>query len=148
MKYKRYVKKLTPQELGYRNGRLRTGQYFYISKFAVGTFFERLDKYILNDKRLLTFNDLLRDGEVIKATYVFHNDKYALENGTRDEYRIYLNRNLAKHELHFQPNDIIVFEMLDDSSINLLHYNESSKNYTDLLKEIENSKTRGNHALS
>lgn len=147
MKYKKYVKKLTPQELGYRNGRLRNGQYFYISKSAVGSFFERLDKYILNDKRSLTFNDPLEQGKKIKATYVYHNDKYA-DNGTRDEYRIYLNRNLAKHELHFQPNDIVVFEMLNDSSINLQHYSESSDGYKDLLKEIENSKIRGNHSLS
>jgi hypothetical protein len=44
-----YIKKLTPQELGYRKGRLMTGGYFYISKSAVGNFFKELDKYVLND---------------------------------------------------------------------------------------------------
>ena len=93
-----YLKKLTTQELGYRKGRLMTGGYFYISKSAVGTFFKVLDKYVLNDFLRLDFNDPLEPGNTIQASYVYHNDKYSKENGTRNEYRIYHNRDIAKHE--------------------------------------------------
>ena len=104
-----YIKKLTTQELGYRKGRLMTGGYFYISKSAIGTFFKELDKYILNDYLRLDFNDPLEPENTIQASFVYHNDKYAIENGTRNEYRIYHNRDIATHELHFQPFEIVVF---------------------------------------
>jgi hypothetical protein len=74
-----YIKKLTPQELGYRKGRLMTGGYFYISKSAVGNFFKELDKYVLNDDLRLDFNDPLEPDGIIQATYVYHNDKFARE---------------------------------------------------------------------
>lgn len=147
MKYKKYIKKLTPQELGYRKGRLKTGGYFYVSKTAVGSFFEKLDKNTHNDSRNLTFNDPFKEGHTIKASYVYHNDLYALDNGTRNEYRIYLNRDLAKHELHFQPDDIIVFEWEDDGILTLSHYRVNDENYEELLHAIKINHARGNHAL-
>ena len=66
--YDVYLKKLTTQELGYRKGRLMTGGYFYISKYAIGTFFKELDKYTLNDFLRLDFNDPLEPGNIIQAS--------------------------------------------------------------------------------
>lgn len=147
MKYKQYLKKLTPQELGYRKGRLKTGQYFYISKLAIGTFFPELSKDILNDKIRLVFNDPLCDGEIIEATFVYHNDLYAIENGTRNEYRIYLNRDISKHDLHFEPSDIVKFQWLDDKILDLSHYKKGHKEYDYYLQIIKENFAKGNHAL-
>jgi len=147
VKYTKYIKKLTPQELGYRKGRLTTGGYFYISKSAVGNFFEVLDKSIHNDSRNLIFSDPLKKGHTIEASYVYHNDLYALENGTRNEYRIYLNRDLAKHELHFQPDDIVVFKREVDGHLTISHYKLGDEKYEELLEVINTNFTRGNHAL-
>jgi hypothetical protein len=147
MKYDVYIKKLTTQELGYRKGRLMTGGYFYISKSAIGTFFEELDKYIHNDFRTLVFNDPLEPEKLITASYVYHNDKYALENGTRNEYRIYHNRSIASHDLHFQPFEIVVFIKEPNGKYRLEHFTRLNKEYKLLEETIENSKIRGHHAL-
>ncbi|WP_339844746.1 hypothetical protein [uncultured Dokdonia sp.] len=142
-----YIKKLTTQELGYRRGRLMTGGYFYISKSAVGTFFKELDKFVLNDFLKLDFNDPLEPDNIMQASYVFHNDKYARENGTRNEYRIYHNRDIAKHELHFQPFEIVVFIKESVDNFRIEHFTPKDKKYKILLKTIEMSNIRGNHAL-
>jgi hypothetical protein len=142
-----YMKKLTPQELGYRKGYLHTGQYFYITKSAVGVIFEELSREILNDSRQLTFNDPLELGNVIHATYVFHNDKFCRDDGTRNEYRIYLNREIAKHDLHFEPEDIVVFIKLPNDSFELEHFKPRNRFYGVLREYILNSPLRGNHAL-
>ncbi|MBD0824442.1 DNA binding protein [Aestuariibaculum marinum] len=145
--YDVYIKKLTTQELGYRKGRLMTGGYFYISKSAVGSFFKELDKYVLNDFLRLDFNDPLEPGNIIQASYVYHNDKYAKENGTRNEYRIYHNRAIAKHQLHFQPYEIVVFIKDGDDNYRIEHYTRNDKAYRILENIIEDSKIRGQHAL-
>lgn len=145
--YDVYIKKLTTQELGYRKGRLMTGGYFYISKSAIGTFFKELDKYVLNDFLRLDFNDPLEPGNIIQASYVYHNDKFAVENGTRNEYRIYHNRGLATHNLHFQPFDIIVFHKIDKNQYRLEHFTRIDKEYSSLENIISESEIRGNHAL-
>jgi hypothetical protein len=145
--YDVYIKKLTTQELGYRKGRLMTGGYFYISKSAIGTFFKELDKYVLNDFLRLDFNDPLEDGNIMQASYVYHNDKFAVENGTRNEYRIYHNRGIATHNLHFQPFDIIVFHKIDESQYRLEHFTRNNEEYLILDKIILESKIRGNHSL-
>ncbi|MDM1353266.1 MULTISPECIES: hypothetical protein [Myroides] len=145
--YEVYIKKLTTQELGYRKGRLMTGGYFYISKSAIGTFFKELDKYIVNDFLNLSFNDPLEPENTIKATYVYHNDKYARENGTRNEYRIYHNRDIATHNLHFQPFEIVVFHRESENKYFLEHFTPRNKEYAILEDVIKNSKIRGDHAL-
>jgi hypothetical protein len=144
--YDIYIKKLTPQELGYRKGQLTTGGYFYISKAAVGTFFEKLSDTTHNDSLQLDFNDPFKEGEIINASYIYHNDLYALENGTRNEYRIYLNREIAKHELHFRPEDIIVF-LKDGNTFSIKHYKKSIELYETLDRIINDSRIRGYHAV-
>jgi hypothetical protein len=145
--YDVYLKKLTTQELGYRKGRLMTGGYFYISKSAVGTFFKELDKYTLNDFLRLDFNDPLEPGNIIQASYVYHNDKYAKENGTRNEYRIYHNRDIATHSLHFQPFEIVAFIREGNDNYRIEHFTPNNVKYKLLEDLIKNSKIRGDHAL-
>lgn len=145
--YDVYLKKLTTQELGYRKGRLMTGGYFYISKSAVGTFFKELDKYTLNDYLRLDFNDPLESGNIIQASYVYHNDKYAKENGTRNEYRIYHNRDIATHSLHFQPFEIVAFIREGNDNYRIEHFTPNNEKYKLLENLIKNSKIRGDHAL-
>jgi hypothetical protein len=147
MKYDVYLKRLTPQELGYRRKRLMTGQYFYISKSAVGSFFEELSRDIINDFLSLEFNDPFEEDKIITASYVYHNDKFSRPDGTRNEYRIYLNRDIAKHDLHFQPKDIVAFIKNGDKSYHIDHYRIRNDQYQVLSELIDNSKTRGAHAL-
>ena len=147
MKYEVYLKRLTPQELGYRRKRLMTGQYFYISKTAIGSFFKELSRDVVNDSLSLEFNDPLEEGNIITASYVYHNDKFSRPSGTRNEYRIYLNRDIAKHDLHFQPNDIVSFVKEGNNSYHIDHYRVRNDQYNELSEVIDNSKTRGAHAL-
>jgi len=147
MKHDVYLKRLTPQELGYRRKRLMTGQYFYISKTAIGSFFEELSRDVINDFLSLEFNDPLEEGNIITASYVYHNDKFSRPNGTRNEYRIYLNRDIAKHDLHFQPNDIVAFIKTGDNNYYLDHHRIRNDKYRELSEIIDNSKVRGAHAL-
>lgn len=142
-----YLKKLTTQELGYRKGRLMTGGYFYISKSAIGLIFKELSKYKLNDFQKLEFNDPLEPGNIIHASFVYHNDKFCKSNGTRNEYRIYHNRDIAKHELHFQPFEIVAFIKLNDNNYQLDHFRPNDKEYKTLDNIIKNSRVKGNHAL-
>ena len=97
MSYKYYLKKLTSNELGYRKGKLTTGQMFYISKQAA-VFFPPLSSEINNDTVDIVFKVDYKQ-EPIFLSLVYHNDKYNRVDGTRDEYRIYLNRDIA-------PNDV------------------------------------------
>ena len=75
------------------------------------------------------------------------NDKYNREKGTRDEYRIYHNRDIAKHELHFQPYEIVVFIRVGDENYRIEHFNPKNKAYKILFEIISKSSLRGNHAL-
>jgi len=121
MSYKYYLKKLTSNELGYRNGKLSNGQMFYISKQAT-QFFPPLSSEI-------------------------NNDKFNREGGTRDEYRIYLNREIAPDDFFYKPDDIIVMERKDENKYVLEKFRPSNKEYDKLDAIISESKMRGKHAL-
>lgn len=143
---KYYLKKLTSNELGYRNGKLSTGQMFYISKQAA-SFFPSLSKEVNNDFVVLEFKVEYRE-YVVYANLVYHNDKYNRAGGTRDEYRIYLNRDLAPDDFWFRPNDIIVFKRIGEQTYILDRYRHSNIEYMKLTKIIETSKMKGQHALA
>lgn len=146
MSYKFYLKRLTANELGYRNGKLSNGQMFFISKQAA-TFFPTLKNSILNDSIYIMINvEYCKSPIFVK--YVFHNDKYNRINGTRDEYRIYLNRELAPNDFYYRPNDIIVFEKLEKGKYNLYKFREDNYSYNKLNDLINISKLRGLHALT
>ncbi len=144
--FRYYLKKLTTNELGYRNGKLSTGQMFYISKQAT-CFFPPLSKTINNDFVILEFRVGYNEYPVF-ARLVYHNDKYNREEGTRDEYRIYLNRDLAPDDFWFRPDDIIVFDRIGEQTYILNRYRSTDSEYFRLHKIIEASNMRGLHALS
>jgi hypothetical protein len=145
MSYKYYIKKLTSNELGYRNGKLTNGQMFYISKQAI-VFFPPLSTEINNDFVVLEFNVEYRE-DPIYLNFVYHNDKFNREGGTRDEYRIYLNRDIAPDDYFFRPDDILLFERKDENKYKLRKYRVGNENYDFLHEIINSSKIRGKHAL-
>jgi hypothetical protein len=140
-----YIKKLTANELGYRNGVLTTGQMFYISKQA-SVFFPSLSNIKNNDTVNLSFN-VSYNPNPISIKLVYHNDKFNKEKGTRDEYRIYLNKEIAPHDLFFKPNDIIVFERMGESDYNMKKINIDDEDYVKYDELIFNCPTKGQHAL-
>lgn len=144
MKY--YIKKLTENELGYRKGKLTNGQMFYISKQA-SVFFPPLSRNINNDSVQIEINVEYRSNPVY-VNLIYHNDKYNREKGTRDEYRIYLNRELAPDDFYFRPEDIILFERIGDKMYILKRFREGNTEYEQLNKIIEKSKMRGRHAIT
>ncbi len=144
-KIKFYLKKLTANELGYRNGKLSNGQLFYISKQAAD-FFPPLSTEINNVSVVLEVNVEYRS-EPVYLNLVYHNDKFNKEDGTRDEYRIYLNREIAPDDFFFRPDDIIVFERLDEHKYYLKKFREYNSEYDKMNEIIKNSSTRGQHAL-
>ncbi len=145
MGYKFYLKKLTANELGYRNGKLTTGQMFYISKQA-SVFFPPLSAKINNDTVILEINVEYRI-EPVYLKLVYHNDKFNREDGTRDEYRIYLNREIAPDDFFYRPNDIILFERYGENNYYLKKIREGNRSYKRMNELIKNSTTRGQHAL-
>jgi hypothetical protein len=143
---KEYLKKLGSQELGYRKGVQTTGGYFYISKQAL-SFFPELSKEIHNDSVKLEFSVEYRDCPFF-LNLVYHNDKFNKSSGTRNEYRIYLTRDVAPDDFFFKPNDIIVIRRLENKKYFLLKWREGSELYDKLDSIISSSKIKGNHAFA
>lgn len=141
----KYIKKLGQQELGYRNGKQTTGGYFYISKSAV-SFFPKLDKDIHNDHTTIEIRVNYREKPIF-LNFVFHNDKYNNHLGTRNEYRIYLTRDVAPDDFFFKPNDIVVFEKLEANVFLLEKFSFGDNEYNKLNEIIIKSKIKGFHAL-
>jgi hypothetical protein len=144
----RYIKKLGAQELGYRRGKLTTGQYIYISKSAV-FFFPLLSSQITNDTARIVLHR--EDSSVpAEASYVWHNDKLSEPDGTRNEYRLYLNRDVAYDDYFFRPGDIVIFEKAHDKGkahYYMKQYRETDPEYQELSEKVRKSKIRGDHAL-
>ena len=86
-----YIKKLGSQELGSPkpDGSVSRGRYIYVTK-AYENFFPHLSTTITNDNVLVPVIPPFSE-EKIYTTLVYHNDKFNVEDGTRDEYRLYLN---------------------------------------------------------
>ena len=145
MDNKYYLKKLTSNELGYRNGKQRTGQIFYISKQAIN-FFPPLRSDINNDSLMLQVSVDYQESPIY-VNLVYHNDKYNRVGGTRDEYRIYLNREIAPTDYFFQPGDIVIFHRISDFNYRLQKYREGDFEYEFLNHKIKSNKLRGFHAL-
>ena len=145
MSYRFYLKKLTPNELGYRRGRLATGQMFFISKFAAD-FFPPLSPEINNDSVMLKIK-AQDTGETAYLNLVYHNDKHNVPGGTRDEYRIYLNNDIAPHPHVFEPDDIIILERLESGTYDLITHKPRSEKYDHFDHLITSSRMRGQHAL-
>ena len=118
---------------------------FYISKQA-SDFFPPLSTEINNDTAVLEFNVEYKEVPVY-LNLVYHNDKFNREDGTRDEYRIYLNREIAPDDFFFRPGDIIVLERKDEYKYVLEKLRKGNVNYDKLDSIITESRIRGQHAL-
>ena len=116
MKY--YLKRLGQQELGsVRNGRAQRGRYIYISKDnRVLDLFPPLSRTVTNDSSYIPIIPLYeRLAKKVYCNFTYHNDKFNIDGGTRNEYRIYINNGLEDHNLLFQPNDILIFRAVEAS---------------------------------
>lgn len=131
------------------NGLIARGRYIYISK-KYENFFPFLSKTVTNDNVLIPIIPPFSEAKIY-CTFVYHNDKYNTPDGTRDEYRIYLNNNLDPDRDYFQVNDIIVFQRIETESlmpIYLLHkFSTTDEHYSQLEEIIESSPIKGSHAL-
>jgi hypothetical protein len=147
-----YIRKLNAHELGYRGGRSGgAGRYFLVSKGAAG-FFPPLSEVIVNDNVILDVIPPFSD-DVILTKYVYHNDRIAGE-GTRNEYRLYLNTGNDPDRNYFQPEDIVVMVKVLDAENNLtykmLRYAVSDREYAKLNSLLEAAPLSGHtqsHAL-
>ncbi|MEY2738511.1 MAG: hypothetical protein RL259_420 [Bacteroidota bacterium] len=141
-----YLKILTSNELGYRKGILKTGQHFYISKEAKH-FFPSLSSSIPNDYKLIPIK-VEYSTHIIEVKYVYHNDKYSRKKGTRDEYRIYVNREISPDDYYFRPNDILIIEKKENDNVYYLSSLRSNSSlYSKIFELIKNNSLRGNHAM-
>lgn len=177
-----YIKKLGHQELGSvgsKSLKPSRGRYFYISKNKnVLKFFPPLSTTVKNDSSLIPIiplydNKINSAPEKVYCNYIYHNDKYF--DGTRNEYRFYLNNALELESLYFNENDIVIFRkerintktkdfnenyisyyeyndtMVDESSQEI-YFIECIKNqdlalYKFLDSLLSESKLRGSHAI-
>lgn len=146
-----YIKKLGSQELGSPkpDGSVSRGRYIYVTK-AYENFFPFLSTTVTNDNVLVPIIPPFND-EKIYTTFVYHNDKLNQPNGTRDEFRLYLNRNLDPNRSYFRVDDIIVFERIETGTpvpiYFLYRYDASNEEYKILAEIIETSPIKGGHAL-
>lgn len=110
MKY--YLKRLGRQELGsVKNGKTQRGRYIYISKDdRVLDLFPPLSKTVTNDSSVIPIIPLYeKPTKKIYCNFIYHNDKFNVTGGSRNEYRLYCNNALEKGTLLFQPDDILIF---------------------------------------
>lgn len=147
-----YIKKLGSQELGSpkADGSVSRGRYIYVTK-AYENFFPHLSTTVTNDNVLVPVIPPFSE-EKIYTTIVYHNDKFNVEGGTRDEFRLYLNRNLDPDRGYFRVDDIVVFERIETGTpvplYFLYRFNAADSFYNDLAARIEASPIKGGHALA
>lgn len=158
MKY--YIKKLGNQELGSigSDGKAKRGRYIYISKAdAVLELFPPLSVAVFNDSALLPIIPLYQaTASKIYCNFIYHNDKFTRENGTRNEYRIYSNHALEQGQHKFAPDDIVVFRksvLSTEDEEQTVYFMEllnkhDSETYRHCAGLIANSQIKGNgHAV-
>lgn len=170
MKY--YLKRLGHQELGsVKNGRAHRGRYIYISKDDhVLDIFPPLSRTVTNDSSVIPIIPLYeKPAKKIYCNFIYHNDKFNVIGGSRNEYRIYSNNALEGGTLLFQTGDILIFRAekasalqkdltsynlpeaaVEDSKVYFLYrcYDRDSSLYKQCCTLIEESEIRGNgHAI-
>jgi hypothetical protein len=145
-----YLKKLAKNELGLKaDGTVARGRFIYVSKSCAG-FFPYLSKVVTNDNVLIPIIPPFTDSKIY-STFVYHNDSLNTPDGTRDEYRLYLNQDLDPGRDYFKENDILVFEKVNTSDMRgvyiLYRYQIADLNYSYLQSLINDSPINGGHAL-
>ena len=146
------IKKLHSQELAYTYGipGQARGQYFFISKRALG-FFPKLSKRVINDAIILNVISH-HSNQVSQAKLIYHNDIF--HGRSRDEVRLYLNENINPNKTVFLKDDIAVIckshmtnEYLQEEEVYIItrFRAEKEKNDYRLLEQIlKNPKYRLN----
>jgi hypothetical protein len=154
-----YIKKLQRNELGIKgDGTIARGRFFLISKAAL-EFFPHLSTTVLNDNVLIPIIPPFSDSKIY-STLVYHNDKFHTPSGSRNETRLYLNRNLDPDRNYFHVDDIVVFEKIETntfvptgltkspiSTYLLFKYSKGDPDYSQLNEIIINSAIKGEHAI-
>ena len=151
-----YLKKCGHQELGSvgADGRAHRGRYLLTSKDeSVLSLFPPLSISQKNDSALLPIIPLYSNRKVY-CNYVYHNGKFHGE--TRDEYRIYLNKDLENDQLLFCEGDIVIMRSQEDLNgenekqvvyfVDLISAH-SSLEYEELDRIISESPIRGGYGF-
>lgn len=156
MKY--YLKKCGFQELGsVNNGKPQRGRYLLTSMNKdVLTMFPPLSETQLNDSAILPIIPLY-SGKKVYCNYVYHNDKFHGSTAAhpRNEYRIYLNKELEEQKLLFTENDIIIIrseDITEDEETQTIYYLDHLKNdgtalYDKMNKIIEGYPINGGYGV-
>lgn len=106
-----YLRKLNTNELAFRTGVAnQAGRFIYISKRYVH-YFPHLSRFITNDSLLLSFIPPFSNS-IVYSNFVYHNDKFTVPDGSRNEYRLYLNSILDPNADYFKVNDILVIQKI------------------------------------
>lgn len=153
-----YLKKCGFQELGsVKNGKPQRGRYLLtsMSKEVLGMF-PPLSEAQLNDSALLPVIPLY-SGKKVYCNYVYHNDKFHGSTAVhpRNEYRIYLNKELEEQQLLFSENDIIIMraqEIIEEDETQTIYYLDYLRNngtalYDKLDKIIEDYPINGGYGI-
>lgn len=153
-----YLKKCGFQELGsVKNGKAQRGRYLLtsMSKEVLGMF-PPLSEAQLNDSALLPVIPLY-SGKKVYCNYVYHNDKFHGSTAAhpRNEYRIYLNKELEEQQLLFSENDIIIMraqEITEEDETQTVYYLDYLRNngtalYDKLDKVIESYPINGGYGI-
>lgn len=118
MKY--LIKRCGHQELGSMDASMKPqrGQYLLMAmKDEVLSFFPPLSQTQQNDFRLVTIYPLYTSDKVY-CRFVYHNDRY--HNSTakhpRNEYRLYLNREVQGGSLKFFEEGLVVIRMVNETN--------------------------------
>lgn len=153
-----YLKKCGFQELGsVKNGKPQRGRYLLTSMSKeVLVMFPPLSETQLNDSAILPIIPLY-SGKKVYCNYVYHNDKFHGSTAAhpRNEYRIYLNKELEEQQLLFSENDIIVIrtdEITEEDETQTIYYLDHLRNnetalYDKLNKVIENYPINGGYGV-
>ena len=151
-----YLKRCGNQELGsIKDGKAKRGRYLLTSMGTLD-FFPPLSTAQLNDSALLPIIPLY-SGKKVYCSYVYHNDKF--HNSTaahpRNEYRIYLNKELENDVKLFQTDDIIIIrsdEITEEGETQTVFFfdliqDHNSALYRELNEKIENYPIRGAYGI-
>ena len=109
MKY--YLKRLGHQELGsVKNGKAQRGRYIYISKDKnVLDIFPPLSKTVTNDSSIIPIIPLYQKiAKKIYCNYIYHNDKYNVSGGTRNEsetYQCEMDEHCTENVINMMTNE-------------------------------------------
>ncbi len=153
-----YIKKCQAQELGNvrTNGSPKRGRYFFVSKSPeVLSLFPPLSETTKNDFAAVPVIPLYtRKAKKVYCQFVYHNDKYhnSTARSPRNEFRLYLCKNLEGDKLRFKAGDYVIIRKVDDDQVNpglyLYHVTPDKKSLHKFCKKvIESSPLVGAHAI-